>query len=58
MKYTPPYSIESGSVYEYCEDQRAYVHIYKKSQLNKNELQYYRRAIAVYDAKYDTQKSI
>ena len=53
MKYNPPYRLECGSVYEYDDEAKAYVHIYKKSQLTKEEYRRYQKEIAIYDANYD-----
>ncbi len=58
MKYTPPYHIELGSIYEYSEESHAYVHAYKKSQITHEHYWTIQQEIKKYNEVYDKNKDL
>jgi len=53
MKYTPPYRFENGSIFEYSEEQNAYVHFGTRLTATAKELAGYRAANAHHERAYD-----
>ncbi len=58
MKYRPPYRIETGKVYQYDNDQKAYMFYGTKLSLTKDEYQKIQKEIRMYDKNYDRKEGL